>query len=44
MTPELAYWCSRVEHRQREMAAYGTALTGLEAATGCSAWTVPAPG
>jgi len=30
--PELGYWYSKVEHYQREMAAYGAALTGIEAA------------
>jgi len=30
--PELGYWYSKVEHFQREMTAYGTALTGIEAA------------
>ncbi|BCB90138.1 hypothetical protein [Phytohabitans suffuscus] len=30
--PELRFWYARVEHFQREVAAYGTALTGLEAA------------
>lgn len=29
--PELRYWYSKVEHFQREVAAYGTALSGLEA-------------
>ncbi|HEX2773490.1 MAG TPA: hypothetical protein VHN18_13825 [Micromonosporaceae bacterium] len=29
--PELRYWYSKVEHFQREVAAYGAALTGLEA-------------
>jgi hypothetical protein len=32
MNPELKFWYSKVEHYQREVAAYGTALTGLEAA------------
>jgi hypothetical protein len=32
MSPQLKYWYSKVEHYQREVAAYGTALTGLEAA------------
>jgi hypothetical protein len=32
MNPELKFWYSKVEHFQREVAAYGTALTGLEAA------------
>jgi len=32
MNPELKFWYSKVEHYQRELAAYGTALTGLEAA------------
>lgn len=30
--PELAFWNSKVEHFQREVAAYGAALTGIEAA------------
>ena len=30
--PELGFWYSKVEHFQREMTAYGTALTGIEAA------------
>jgi hypothetical protein len=30
--PELEFWYSKVEHFQREMAAYGAALTGIEAA------------
>lgn len=30
--PELRYWYTKVEHFQRELAAYGAALTGLEAA------------
>lgn len=30
--PELAFWNSDVEHFQREVAAYGAALTGIEAA------------
>jgi hypothetical protein len=30
--PELAFWNSKVEHCQREVAAYGAALTGIEAA------------
>jgi hypothetical protein len=29
--PELKYWYAKVEHFQREVAAYGAALTGLEA-------------
>jgi hypothetical protein len=29
--PELKFWYSKVEHFQRELAAYGSALTGLEA-------------
>jgi hypothetical protein len=29
--PELRYWYSKVEHFQREVAAYGAALTGLDA-------------
>jgi hypothetical protein len=32
MNPELRFWYSKVEHFQREVTAYGTALTGLEAA------------
>ena len=32
MNPELKFWYSKVEHLQREVAAYGAALTGLEAA------------
>lgn len=32
MNPELKFWYSKVEHYQRELAAYGAALTGLEAA------------
>ncbi|MDQ7909445.1 hypothetical protein RB614_33470 [Phytohabitans sp. ZYX-F-186] len=32
MNPELKFWYSKVEHYQREVAAYGTALTALEAA------------
>lgn len=32
MNPELKFWYSKVEHYQREVAAYGAALTGLEAA------------
>lgn len=32
MNPELKFWYSKVEHYQREVAAYGTALIGLEAA------------
>jgi hypothetical protein len=32
MDPELKFWYSKVEHYQREVAAYGAALTGLEAA------------
>jgi hypothetical protein len=32
MNPELKFWYSKVEHFQRELAAYGAALTGLEAA------------
>jgi hypothetical protein len=31
--PELGFWYSKVEHFQREMSAYGAALTGIEAAT-----------
>lgn len=30
--PELDYWYSKVEHYQRQLAAYGAALTGIEAA------------
>jgi hypothetical protein len=30
--PELGLWYSKVEHFQREMAAYGAALSGIEAA------------
>jgi hypothetical protein len=30
--PELAFWNSKVEHYQRELAAYGAALVGIEAA------------
>jgi hypothetical protein len=32
MNPELKFWYSKVEHCQRQVAAYGAALTGLEAA------------
>jgi hypothetical protein len=32
MDPELKYWYWKVEHFQREVAAYATALTGLESA------------
>jgi hypothetical protein len=32
LNPELKYWYSKVEHFQREVTAYGAALTGLEAA------------
>ncbi|MEV1332124.1 hypothetical protein AB0J20_21425 [Micromonospora costi] len=32
MNPELAFWYAKVEHFQREVAAYGAALTGLDAA------------
>ncbi|MGN9779193.1 hypothetical protein ACTMS0_26035 [Micromonospora sp. H33] len=32
MNPELKFWYSKVEHFQREVTAYGAALTGLEAA------------
>jgi hypothetical protein len=32
MNPELKFWYSKVEHYQREVAAYGAALTGLDAA------------
>lgn len=31
LNPELKFWYSKVEHFQREVAAYGAALTGLEA-------------
>jgi len=30
--PELGFWYDKVEHFQREVAAYGAALTGIEAA------------
>jgi hypothetical protein len=30
--PELPHWYSKVEHYQREMAAYGAALSGIRAA------------
>ena len=30
--PELVFWNNKVEHFQREVAAYGAALTGIEAA------------
>ncbi|MEV6964442.1 hypothetical protein AB0M47_04940 [Hamadaea sp. NPDC051192] len=30
--PELVFWNSKVEHLQREVAAYGAALAGIEAA------------
>ena len=30
--PELIFWNSKVEHFQREVVAYGAALTGIEAA------------
>jgi hypothetical protein len=30
--PELDFWYSKVEHFQRETAAYGAALTGIDAA------------
>jgi hypothetical protein len=32
MNPQLKFWYSKVEHFQRQVAAYGSALTGLEAA------------
>ncbi|MEV0430355.1 hypothetical protein [Micromonospora sp. NPDC050495] len=32
MNPELRFWYAKVEHFQRELSAYGAALTGLEAA------------
>jgi hypothetical protein len=32
MNPELKFWYSKVEHYQREVAAYGATLTGLDAA------------
>lgn len=32
LNPELKFWYSKVEHLQREVSAYGAALTGLEAA------------
>ncbi|WP_146603864.1 hypothetical protein [Micromonospora deserti] len=32
MNPELKFWYSKVEHFQREVSAYGAALTGLDAA------------
>ncbi|MGW5669282.1 hypothetical protein [Micromonospora sp. NPDC003776] len=32
MNPELKFWYAKVEHFQRELAAYGAALTGLAAA------------
>jgi hypothetical protein len=32
MNPELGFWYAKVEHFQRELAAYGAALTGLAAA------------
>ncbi|MEV1142308.1 hypothetical protein [Micromonospora sp. NPDC049799] len=32
MNPELKFWYAKVEHFQRELTAYGAALTGLEAA------------
>ncbi|MCW3814051.1 hypothetical protein ONA91_06220 [Micromonospora sp. DR5-3] len=32
MNPELKFWYAKVEHFQREVAAYGAALTGLDAA------------
>ncbi|HEY9523186.1 MAG TPA: hypothetical protein VIR33_08095 [Thermopolyspora sp.] len=45
--PELGFWYSKVEHFQREMAAYGAALTGIEAARrmlGSERSSVPAAG
>ncbi|SCF15519.1 hypothetical protein GA0074695_3842 [Micromonospora viridifaciens] len=33
INPELKFWYGKVEHFQRELAAYGAALTGLEAAS-----------
>ena len=32
LNPELKFWYAKVEHFQREVAAYGATLTGLEAA------------
>ncbi|MFE9689958.1 hypothetical protein [Micromonospora sp. NPDC005806] len=32
MNPELKFWYAKVEHFQREVTAYGVALTGLAAA------------
>ncbi|MFC0033904.1 hypothetical protein ACFFMM_30705 [Micromonospora chaiyaphumensis] len=32
LNPELKFWYAKVEHFQRELAAYGAALTGLAAA------------
>jgi hypothetical protein len=32
INPELAFWYAKVEHFQREVAAYAAALTGLDAA------------
>ncbi len=32
MNPELKFWYAKVEHFQREVTAYGAALTGLDAA------------
>ncbi|MEU2614261.1 hypothetical protein ABZ570_22170 [Micromonospora sp. NPDC007271] len=32
INPELKFWYGKVEHFQREVAAYGAALTGLDAA------------
>ncbi|MEU4477548.1 hypothetical protein AB0F68_05670 [Micromonospora sp. NPDC023966] len=32
MNPQLKFWYAKVEHFQRELAAYGAALTGLAAA------------
>ncbi|WP_146231233.1 hypothetical protein [Micromonospora sicca] len=31
MNPELKFWYAKVEHFQREVTAYGAALTGLDA-------------
>lgn len=44
--PELQYWYSKVEHFQRELAAYGAALIGLEAAGRMlsDVWRRPQPG
>jgi hypothetical protein len=32
LRPELGFWYSKVEHYQRELAAYGAALAGIAAA------------